>query len=126
MELFVKRIVNDLKPFQGLSLFSECKFSPLQGRTYFCSNRQWCSKNLSSKSLKSTCEGVDFSKFQKGIYSSTKNEVIQRCSSSILIAPSAGRFTDSHFQFGSFVKYLLRHQSYSGMDYSSHYALPTH
>ena len=34
MELFVKRIVNDLKPFQGLSLFSECKFSPLQGRTY--------------------------------------------------------------------------------------------
>ena len=38
-----------------------------------------------------------------GIYSFTKNEVIHRCSSRILIAPSAGSFTDSHFQVGSFL-----------------------
>ena len=27
MELFTKQMVNDLKPFQGLQLFSEWKFS---------------------------------------------------------------------------------------------------
>ena len=36
------------------------------------------------------------------IYSFTKNEVSHRCSSRILVAPSAGSFKDSHFQ-ASFV-----------------------
>ena len=52
MELFAKQIVNDLMLFQGLWLFSGCKFSPLQGERYFGSNHQGCPKNLSSKSLK--------------------------------------------------------------------------
>ena len=39
------------------------------------------------------------------------------CSRRILVAPSAGSFTDSHLQVGSFDKHLLRHQNYSGMDY---------
>ena len=58
------KIVNDLKPFQGLWVFLECKFSPLQGERYFCNNRQGYSKILSSKSLEKTCEGVDFFKLQ--------------------------------------------------------------
>ena len=80
MELFAKRIVNDLKPFQSLWLFSECKFSLLQGERYFGYSRQEYSKNLSSKSLKNTCEGVDFFfNVRLGIYSFTKNKVIRRC-----------------------------------------------
>ena len=99
MELFAKQIVNDLKPFQGLWLFSGCKFSPLQRERYFRSNGQWCSKNLSSKSSKNTCEEVDFLwSFRRGIYSFTKNELIHRCSPRILVAHSAGSFTESHFQ----------------------------
>ena len=35
MELFAKQIVNDLKPFQGLWPFSDCKFSSLQGEDIF-------------------------------------------------------------------------------------------
>ena len=42
-----------------------------------------------------------------GIYSFTKNEVIHRYSSRILVAPSSDSFTDSHFQVGSFVKHLF-------------------
>ena len=52
-----------------------------------------------------------------GIGSFTKNEVIHRFSSRILVALSAGSFTDSHFQVGSFVKHLLQHQHYSGMEW---------
>ena len=59
---FAKQIVNNLKLFQGLQLLSECKFS--QGERYFGSNCQVCSKNLSSKSWKNTCEEVDFFKLQ--------------------------------------------------------------
>ena len=51
------------------------------------------------------------------MYSFTKNEVIHRCSSRILVAPSAGSFTDSHFQVRRFVKHLSRHQNYFDMDY---------
>ena len=60
MKLFAQQIVNDLKPFQGIWLSSDCKFSPLQGERYFCSNHQRHFKNLSSEYLKNTCEGVDF------------------------------------------------------------------
>ena len=56
------KIVNDLKSFQGVRLFSECKFSPLQGEIYFRSNCEGCSKNLSSKPLENTCEALDFFK----------------------------------------------------------------
>ena len=118
MELFAKQTVNDLKPFEGLWLFSDCKFSPLQSERYFRSNHQWCFKNLSSKFLKNTCEGVDFLlSFRLGIYSFTKNEIIHRHSSRILVASSAGSFTHSHFQVSSFVKNLLWHQNYFGVDY---------
>ena len=59
------KIVNDLKPFQGLfRVFLECKFSPLQGERYFRNNSQGYSKTVSSKSLEKTCEGVDFFKLQ--------------------------------------------------------------
>ena len=77
-----------------------------------CSNRRGCFKNLSSKSfIKNTCEGGDFFlSCRLGIYSFTKNEIIHRCSSKILVAPFFGSFTDSHFQVGSFVKHLLWHQ----------------
>ena len=71
------------------------------------------SKNLSSKSLKNTCKGVDFLlSFMLGIYSFTKNEVIHGYSSRILAAPSAGCFTDSQFQVPSFVKHILWHKNY--------------
>ena len=111
--------------FQGLCFFSECKFSPLQRKRYFCSNRQWCSKNLSSKSLKNTYEGVDFLlSFRLGIYSFIKNEVIHMCSSRILVALSAGSFKDSHFQVPSFVKHLLLHQNCFGVDYPPFLDLP--
>ena len=53
-------MVYDLKPFQGLLLFPECKFSPSQVERYFRSKCLGCSKNLSSKSLKNKNEGVDF------------------------------------------------------------------
>ena len=59
-------------------------------------------------------------------YSFTKNEAIHWCSSRILVAPSAGCFTDSHFQVGSFAKHLLWHQNYFGMDYPSFLDLPLH
>ena len=39
--------------------FFRVRFSPLQEESYFDCNRQGCSKNLSSKSLKNTFEGVD-------------------------------------------------------------------
>ena len=52
-----------------------------------------------------------------GIYCFTKNEVIHRCFSRNLIAPSAGSFTDSHFHVVSFAKHLLLYQNYFGMDY---------
>ena len=45
-----------------------------------------------------------------GSYSFTKSEVIRGCSSRFLVVPSAGSFTDNHFQVGSFVKHLLWHQ----------------
>ena len=67
MELFPKQTINDLKPFQRIWLFSECEFSPLQGERYFCSDCQGYFKNLSSESLKSTCEGLDFLKLQASI-----------------------------------------------------------
>ena len=38
-----------------------------------------------------------------GSYSFTKSEVIRGCSSRFLVVPSAGSFTDNHFQVGSFV-----------------------
>ena len=90
----------------------------MQRERYFCSNHQWCSKNLSSKYLKNTCERVDFLLSSRlGIYSFTKKEVIHRGSLRILVAPSAGSFTDSHFKDPSFVKHLLWHQNYFGVDY---------
>ena len=58
---------------------------------------------------------------RQGIYSFTKNKVIHRCSSRILITPSSDSFTDSHFQVGSFVKHLLWHQNYFDMDYPIQY-----
>ena len=106
------RQTNKARNSQGLWLLSESKFSPLQRERYFCSKRQWCSKNLSSKSLKNSCEGVDFLlSFRLRICSFTKNEGIHRCPSRILVAYSAGSFTDSHFQVWSFVKHLLWHQN---------------
>ena len=62
MKLFAKQIVNNLKPFQALWIFSQCKFC--QGERYFGSKHQGCSKNLSSKFLKNTCKEVDFFKLQ--------------------------------------------------------------
>ena len=61
--------------YQGLWFSSECKFEPLQGERHFSSNHQRCSKNLSSKSLKETCEGVDFTRNLQ-FY---KKWVIHRC-----------------------------------------------
>ena len=81
---------SDLKPFQGLWLFLEFKISYLQEEK--------------SKSLKNICEGVDFLSYRLGTYSFTKNEVIHRCSSRILVTRSAGTFTDFHFQVKSFVE----------------------
>ena len=73
MELFAKQIVNNLKPFKGLRLLSECKPSPLQGGRYFRSHYQLCFKHLSAKSLKNTSEAVDFLlRFRLGNYSFTK------------------------------------------------------
>ena len=121
MELFDKQIVNGLKPFQGLWLLPECTFSTLQRERYFRSNRQWRSKKLSSKSLKITCEGVDLIlSVRLRIHSFPKNDVIHRCSTRTLVAPSAGSFKDSHFQVPSFVKHLLQHQNYFGVDYLTH------
>ena len=118
MKLFAKQTVDDLKASQDLWLFSEWNFSPSQGEQYFRSNPKWCSNNFSSKSLKNTCEWVDFSLiFRLGIYSFTKGEVIHRCFSRVLVAPSAGSFTGCHFQVPSFVKKLLWHKIYFGMDY---------
>ena len=101
MELFTKQIVNDLKPFQGLWLFSECNFSPLQGERCFCSNRRGCSKNFHQNLWKIPLK-IFLKNCRLGVYSFTKNEVIHRCSTRILVPPSAGSFTDSHFQAGSF------------------------
>ena len=60
-----------------------------------------------------------FFSYRLGIPSFKKNEVISRCFSRILVAPSVGSFTDSHFE--NFVKHLLWHQNYFGMDYSPQY-----
>ena len=93
MELFAKQIVNNLKPFKGLRLLSECKPSPLQGGRYFRSHYQLCFKHLSAKSLKNTSEAADFLlRFRLGNYSFTKKEVIHWL---LLVAPSASSFTDS-------------------------------
>ena len=53
-----------------------------------------------------------FSSSRLRIYSFTKNEVILRCSSKILVPPSAGSFTVSHIQIGKLVKHLSWHQNY--------------
>ena len=114
MELFAKQIVNNLKPFKGLRLLSECKPSPLQGGRYFRSHYQWCFKHLSSKSLKSTSEAVDFLlRFRLGNYSFTKKEVIHWCS--WLHPPPAALQTAD--KVGSFVRQLFWHQNYFGIDY---------
>ena len=65
MELFVKRIVNDLKPFQGLSLFSECKFSPLQGRTYFAATANGVLKIFHQNLWKAPVKELIFLNFRK-------------------------------------------------------------
>ena len=82
------------KPFQGLWLFSECKFVPLERERYFRSNHQGCSKNRSSKSLKRTVKELIFLSWRLGIYSfKKKNEVIHRCTWKILDLQSTGSFT---------------------------------
>ena len=113
MELFAKQIEQQL--FKAFDFFQSANFLLCREKDIFTA---WCSKNLSLKSLKNTCEGVDFLlSFRLGIYSFTKNEVIHRHSSRILVASSAGSFTHSHFQVSSFVKNLLWHQNYFGVDY---------
>ena len=102
MELFNKKIVNDLKPFQGLWLFQSANL-------LLCRE-----KDISA----ATANGfIKF--FHQNLWKTpTKNDVIHRCSSRFSIAPSAGSFTDSHFQIRCFFKHLLWHQNYFGMDYT--------
>ena len=125
MKLFAKQIVNDLKPFRGLWLFAECRFSPLQGERYFRSNRQGCSKNLSLTSLKNTCEGVDFLKLQARnllLYKKWGNSQVFFKDFSCTLCwqlyrqPFSSIF--SHFQ------HFLWHQKYFGMDYLPFLDLP--
>ena len=100
--------VNDLKAFSRLLTFFRVQmFSFAARERYSRSNRQGCAKNLLSKSLKNTCEGGFFRLQVRNLQLYKKKKVNHRCSSRILVAPSAGSLKDSNIQVGSFVKHLL-------------------
>lgn len=81
--------------YQGLWFSSESKFAPLQGDRHFSRNYQRCSKNLSSKYLKDTCEGVAHKKW-----------VIHRCFLRVLVVPNCWKLYKLPF---SMTPFLLQH-----------------
>ena len=116
MYLFAKQIVIDLKPFQSLWLFSECKFSSLQGERFSQQPRRMFWKSF-TKIFEKHLWRSWFWSCRLGFYIFIKNKFIHRFLCRSLVALSAGSFAKSHFQVWSFVKHLLWHQNYFGMDY---------
>ena len=119
MEPFAKQVVHNLKPFQSLWLFSECKFS--EGERYFGSNCQGCSKTLSSKSWKNTCEEVDFFKLQARnlqLYKNQGNSQVFFKDFGCTLFWGLYRQPLSSWKF-----HLLWHQNYFDLDESSHFQI---
>ena len=99
--------------FKAFDFFQSASFLLCREKDIFAATAKGVVKSFIDRDLwKTSVKELIFLGCRLGIYSFTKNEVIRRCSSWILVAPSAGSFTDSNFQVGSFVKHLLWHQKY--------------
>ena len=99
--------------FKAFDFFHSASLLLCREKDIFAATAKGVVKSFIDRDLwKTSVKELIFSGCRLGIYSFTKNEVIHRCSLWVLVAPSAGCFTDSNFQVGSFVKHLLWHQKY--------------